>query len=105
MYFLPAFLSTCARRLPRRFGVPHVYTALATLLRVPSLVSFLVFVAIYIAIELVFAVAFVPIFSGWQPAFPLSWRFLLLLLFVVPIFAFTQVLRLLLPLLIDRWNR
>lgn len=113
MYFPPAFLSACTRRLPRGFGVVHVYPtpkticnvsyrlALATL-RVPSLVSLLIFVTIYIATEVVLAAISVPIFSGWHPAFPLSWRFLLVLLFVVPIFAFTQVFRLLLPLLIDR---
>jgi hypothetical protein len=87
-------------------AVLHVSYRLAlAALRVPSLVSILIFVAIYIATEVAFSVAFVPIFSGWQPAFPLSWRSMLLLLFVVPTFAFTQVLRLLLPLLIGRWNR
>lgn len=87
-------------------AVLHVSYRLAlAALRVPSLVSILIFAVIYIATEVAFSVAFVPIFSGWQPAFPLSWRFMLLLLFVVPTFAFTQVLRLLLPLLIGRWNR
>lgn len=114
LMFLPAFLFAHARRFPRRFRTAHGYPtpnavlrvsshlALATL-RVPSLVSLLIFITIYIVTEVVFSVLFIPILSGWQPAFPLSWRFLLLLLFVVPIFSFAQVLRLLLPLL-DRWN-
>jgi len=116
MYFLPAFLSTYARRLSRLFKTTHGHPTSKAILhvgsrlafavsRVPSLVSALIFVAIYIMIEIVFAVLYVPIFKGWKPAFPLSWRFLLVLLLVVPIFTFTQVLRLLLPLLVDRWNR
>ncbi|KAG1718511.1 uncharacterized protein EDB91DRAFT_1258518 [Suillus paluster] len=72
--------------------------------RNPGLLSFSILVALYIITEMVFSVAFFWGFSGWRPAFPLSWRFLLLLLFVVPIFAFIQVSRFLLPLLINRWN-
>ena len=110
MYFLPAFLSACTRRLPRGFGIYSTpktvrnvsYRLVLATLRFPSLVSLLIFVAIYIATEVVLAATSVPIFSGWHPAFPLSWRFILVLLFVVPIFAFTQVFRLLLPLLIHR---
>ena len=65
MYFLPAFLSACTRRLPRGFGVyptPKIVRnasyrlALATL-RFPSLVSLLIFVTIYIATEVVLAVS------------------------------------------------
>ncbi|KAG2367108.1 hypothetical protein BDR07DRAFT_361814 [Suillus spraguei] len=70
----------------------------------PTLFSFCIFLAIYIATELVFSISFFGGLTGWLPAFPATWRFLLMLLFVVPTFAFVQFLRLLLPILSNRWN-
>ncbi|KAG2072083.1 hypothetical protein BDR04DRAFT_1097390 [Suillus decipiens] len=70
----------------------------------PTLFSFCIFFAIYIATELIFSISFFGCLTGWLPAFPASWRFLLMLLFVVPAFTFIQLLRLLLPLLSNKWN-
>ena len=80
-------------------------------LRVPGLLSLLILVTLYSVAEKLFSDRFFPARQDhiWLPAFPSSWRSILLLLITVPLFAFIQVLGLLasrfsLPLLIDRWN-
>lgn len=80
------------------------------IIRIPGLVSFCIFVTLYAITEQRFSQKFFAESYTWQPAFPSSWRFILLLILVVPIFAFVEILRLLayrflLPLLIDRWNK
>ena len=118
----PPYSSPCPQYLSTKSIASHVYPTLGALiyliyriflivLRIPCLVSLLIFLTLYHIAEKVFSNKFFPAQEGhvFLPAFPLSWRALLLLLLVVPTFLFIQVLRLLagqlpLPLLIDRWN-
>lgn len=114
---------TCPQSLSTKSIVSHVYPTSRALiyliyriflivLRIPCLVSLLIFLTLYYIAEQVFSNRFFPAQEGhvFLPAFPSSWRTLLLLLLVVPTFVFIQVLRLLAaqfphPLLIDRWNK
>ncbi|KAG2047515.1 hypothetical protein BDR06DRAFT_963849 [Suillus hirtellus] len=79
-------------------------------IRIPGLVSLCILITLYTITEQRFSDKFFAENYTWQPAFPSSWRFILLLILVVPTFAFIQILRLLayrflLPLLIARWNK
>ncbi|KAG2052265.1 hypothetical protein BDR06DRAFT_958128 [Suillus hirtellus] len=92
-------------RLLRRLNVHHfISRILLPIKRNPILLSFSIFLTIYIATEIIFSISFFAALTGWLPAFPATWRFLLMLLFVVPIFTFVQLSRLLLPLLFSRWD-
>lgn len=80
------------------------------IIRIPALISLFILVILYTITEQRFSEKFFAERYTWQPAFPSSWRSLLLLLLVIPIFSFIQILRLLayrflLPLLIYRWNK
>lgn len=80
------------------------------IIRIPGLVSFCIFVTLCAITEQRFSKKFFAENYTWKPAFPSSWRFILLLILVVPVFALVEILRLLayrflLPLLIDRWNK
>lgn len=92
-------------------AVLHVICRIVlAIIRIPGLVSFCIFIALYTITEQRFSEKFFAESYTWKPAFPSSWRFILLLVLVVPIFAFVEILRLLayrflLPLLIDRWNK
>jgi hypothetical protein len=95
-------------------AVTHVICRVfLAVLRTPGLVSLLILLTLYNIAEKLFSDSFFPAqLEGyvWPPAFPSSWRFLLLLLVIVPVFTFIQVLRLLaslppLPFLIDRWSK
>lgn len=92
-------------------AVLHVICRIVlAIIRIPGLVSLCIFIALYTITEQRFSEKFFAESYTWKPAFPSSWRFILLLVLVVPIFAFVEILRLLayrflLPLLIDRWNK
>lgn len=80
------------------------------IIRIPGLVSFCIFVTLCAITEQRFSKKFFAENYTWKPAFPSSWRFILLLILVVPVFALVEILRLLayrflLPLLIGRWNK
>lgn len=80
------------------------------IIRIPGLVSLYIFVTLYNKAEQRFSDEFFAESYTWTPAFPSSWRFILLLIFIVPVFACIEILRLLtcqflLPLLIDRWYK
>ncbi|KAG2362915.1 cryptococcal mannosyltransferase 1-domain-containing protein [Suillus spraguei] len=91
--------------LLRLFRTLNVTTRLLLpIKRNPTLLSCSIFLTIYIATEFIFSISFFACLTGWLPAFPATWRFLLMLLFVVPTFTFIQLLRLLLSLLSIRRN-
>lgn len=80
------------------------------IIRFPGLVSLCIFVTLYNETEQRFSDKFFAESYTWTPAFPSSWRAILFLILVVPVFALVEILRLLasrflLPLLIDRWNK
>lgn len=92
-------------RLLRKLNVYHfISRILLAIKHNPTLLSFSIFLVIYIATEIIFSISFFAGLTGWLPAFPATWRFLLMLLFVVPTFAFVQLSRILLPLLSNRRN-
>lgn len=87
-----------------------IYRIFLAIIRIPGLISLCIFVALYTKTEERFSEKFFAESYTWKPAFPSSWRFILLLIFVVPTFAFVEILRLLsyrflLPFLIAQWNK
>ncbi|KAG9311506.1 cryptococcal mannosyltransferase 1-domain-containing protein [Chiua virens] len=68
-----------------------LFRHLLKLVRHPGVTSAVLFVVLYSVAEYEFTNLYFALGFIWKPAFPLSWRLLLLSLFVLPVLAFVQL--------------
>lgn len=87
-----------------------IWSGILSVIQLPGLVPLLLFYILFRGADGLFSVLFFEDNGVFTPAFPHSWRFLLLLLAVVPVFALVQLLWLassgiLIPIFRNRWRK